>query len=54
MPDRKARGALRLTLGHTSTAADVDAFLAALPAAVERAQRAQVATTTSTSTKQKG
>jgi cysteine desulfurase len=44
MPERKARGALRLTLGHTSTAADVDAFLAALPAAVERAQRAQVAT----------
>jgi cysteine desulfurase len=44
MPEREARGALRLTLGHTSTAADVDAFLAALPAAVERAQRAQVAT----------
>ena len=47
MPERQARGALRLTLGHTSTAADVDAFLAALPAAVERAQRAQVATSTS-------
>jgi cysteine desulfurase len=44
MSDHKARGALRLTLGHTSTEADVDAFLAALPAAVERAQRAQVAT----------
>jgi cysteine desulfurase len=44
MPEQQARGALRLTLGHTSTAADVDAFLAALPAAVERAQRAQVAT----------
>jgi cysteine desulfurase len=44
MSEHKARGALRLTLGHTSTAADVDAFLAALPAAVERAQRAQVAT----------
>jgi cysteine desulfurase len=44
MSEQKARGALRLTLGHTSTAADVDAFLAALPAAVERAQRAQVAT----------
>jgi cysteine desulfurase len=41
MPEQLARGALRLTLGHTSTAADVDAFLAALPAAVERAQRAQ-------------
>ncbi|MEO8556290.1 MAG: cysteine desulfurase family protein [Actinomycetota bacterium] len=50
MPERQARGALRLTLGHTSSAADVDAFLAALPAAVERAQRAQVATRTSTST----
>jgi len=46
MPEQQARGALRLTLGHTSTAADVDAFLAALPAAVERAQRAQVATST--------
>jgi cysteine desulfurase len=44
MSEQKARGALRLTLGHTSAAADVDAFLAALPAAVERAQRAQVAT----------
>ena len=53
MPEQQARGALRLTLGHTSTAADVDAFLAALPAAVERAQRAQVATSTDqTSTKQ--
>jgi cysteine desulfurase len=41
MPEQQARGALRLTLGHTSTAADVEAFLAALPAAVERAQRAQ-------------
>ena len=44
MSEHRARGALRLTLGHTSTEADVDAFLAALPAAVERAQRAQVAT----------
>ena len=44
MSEPRARGALRLTLGHTSTEADVDAFLAALPAAVERAQRAQVAT----------
>ncbi len=46
MSEHQARGALRLTLGHTSTKADVDAFLAALPAAVERAQRAQVATST--------
>jgi len=44
MPEQQARGALRLTLGHTSTDADVDAFLAALPGALERAQRAQVAT----------
>jgi cysteine desulfurase len=44
MAEQQARGALRLTLGHTSTGADVDAFLAALPAAIERAQRAQVAT----------
>jgi cysteine desulfurase len=36
----RARGALRLTLGHTSTDADVDVFLAALPNAVERARRA--------------
>ncbi|MDO5712085.1 MAG: cysteine desulfurase NifS, partial [Micrococcales bacterium] len=35
-----ARGALRLSLGHTSTDADVDALLAALPQAVERGQRA--------------
>ncbi|MDF3043855.1 MAG: aminotransferase class V-fold PLP-dependent enzyme [Ornithinibacter sp.] len=35
-----ARGALRLSLGHTSTEADVDAFLAALPGVVERARRA--------------
>jgi cysteine desulfurase len=40
IPEGSARGALRLTLGHTSTDADVDAFLAALPAAVERARRA--------------
>ncbi|QNE47347.1 cysteine desulfurase [Glaciihabitans sp. INWT7] len=35
-----ARGALRITVGHTTTEADVDAFLQALPAAVERATRA--------------
>jgi cysteine desulfurase len=40
LSEQDARGALRLTLGHTSTDADVDAFLAALPAAVERARRA--------------
>jgi len=36
----RARSSLRFTLGHTSTAADVDALLAALPGAVERARRA--------------
>jgi cysteine desulfurase len=40
LPERAARGALRLTLGHTSTDADVDALLAALPAAIDRARRA--------------
>ena len=38
--DDRARSSLRFTLGHTSTAADVDALLAALPAAVDRARRA--------------
>ncbi|NHN55704.1 cysteine desulfurase [Calidifontibacter sp. DB0510] len=42
--DEQARGALRLTLGHTSTEADVDAVIAALPGAVERARRAHQAT----------
>ncbi|AGZ45658.1 cysteine desulfurase family protein [Actinoplanes friuliensis] len=36
----RARSSLRFTLGHTSTAADIDALLAALPGAVERARRA--------------
>ncbi len=36
-----ARGALRLTLGHTSTASDVDAVITALPAAIDRARRAR-------------
>ncbi|GIF67269.1 cysteine desulfurase [Asanoa ishikariensis] len=38
--DDRARSSLRFTLGHTSTQADVDALVAALPAAVERARRA--------------
>ncbi len=38
-----ARGALRITLGHVSTDADVDAFLAALPAAHAQAARAGLA-----------
>jgi cysteine desulfurase len=36
----RARSSLRLTLGHTSTAADVDALIEVLPGAVERARRA--------------
>ncbi|MGB2567488.1 cysteine desulfurase family protein [Micromonospora citrea] len=36
----RARSSLRFTLGHTSTPAEVDALIAALPAAVERARRA--------------
>jgi cysteine desulfurase len=38
--DEDARSSLRFTLGHTSTNADVDALLGALPGAVERARRA--------------
>jgi cysteine desulfurase len=38
-----ARGSLRLSLGHTSTDADIDAVLAVLPAAVERARQAALA-----------
>jgi cysteine desulfurase len=38
--DDRARSSLRFTLGHTSAAADVDALIAALPGAVERARRA--------------
>ncbi|MEP7034843.1 MAG: cysteine desulfurase family protein [Actinomycetota bacterium] len=53
MPEQQARGALRLTLGHASTDADVDAFLAALPGAVERAQRAQAATSPKATSRQK-
>lgn len=38
-----ARGSLRLSLGHTSTDADVDTALEVLPAAVERARQAALA-----------
>ncbi len=38
-----ARGSLRLSLGHTSTDADVDAALDVLPAAVQRAREAALA-----------
>jgi cysteine desulfurase len=38
-----ARGALRITLGHDTTEAEVDAFVAALPEAVQRATSAGLA-----------
>ncbi|MFF5226513.1 cysteine desulfurase family protein [Dactylosporangium sp. NPDC000521] len=38
--DAEARSSLRFTLGHTSTGADIDALVAVLPGAVERARRA--------------
>src|SRR5699024_2969020 len=38
-----ARGSLRLSLGHTSVDADVDAVLAVLPGAVSRARQAMLA-----------
>ncbi len=38
--DDRARSSLRFSLGHSSTAEDVDALIAALPAAVDRARRA--------------
>jgi cysteine desulfurase len=36
----EARSCLRFSLGHNSTAADVDQLVAALPGAVARARRA--------------
>lgn len=44
LDEADARGALRISIGHSTTDADVDAFLAALPGAVERASRAGLAT----------
>ncbi|HEY2671754.1 MAG TPA: cysteine desulfurase family protein [Rugosimonospora sp.] len=38
--DDRARSSLRFSLGHTSTKADIDELIAALPGAVERARRA--------------
>lgn len=40
LDETEARGALRITVGHTTTEADVDALLAALPGAFARARRA--------------
>lgn len=41
--ERRARGSLRLSLGHTSTAEDVRAVIEAIGPAVERARRAGMA-----------
>ena len=38
--DAVARGSVRFSLGHTSTAADVDAAVGAIGPAIERARRA--------------
>ncbi|WP_255770981.1 cysteine desulfurase family protein [Pseudarthrobacter sulfonivorans] len=43
LDEETARGAQRFTLGHASTEADVDALLAALPGAYERARQAGMA-----------
>jgi cysteine desulfurase len=41
--EQRARGSLRFSLGHDSTAADVEAVVAAIAPAVERARRAKLA-----------
>ena len=38
VPEDQARSSLRLSLGHGSTVADVDALVAVLPTVVERAR----------------
>ncbi len=43
LTEADARGALRITLGPDTTAAEIDAFVAALPAAVDRARAAGMA-----------
>ena len=45
-PAGDARGSLRLSLGHTSTEADVEAALAVLPGVVDRARHAALAAAT--------
>lgn len=44
LDEQEARGALRFTLGHTSTRSDIRALVAALPNAHEKAVRAGLAT----------
>ncbi|MFC4223467.1 cysteine desulfurase family protein [Lysinibacter cavernae] len=43
VPESEARGALRFTLGHGTTSSDVEALIAALPDAYERARQAGMA-----------
>ncbi len=43
LTESQARGALRFSLGHTSTDADVDALIGAIEGVVERARRAAMA-----------
>jgi cysteine desulfurase len=43
LDEADARGALRFSLGRTSTTADVDLLVAALPGVVERARAAGLA-----------
>ena len=43
--EERARGSLRFTLGHTSTQADVDAFVEAIGPVVERARLRRLART---------
>jgi cysteine desulfurase len=38
--EERARGSLRFSLGHTSSQADVDSLVDAIPEVVERARRA--------------
>jgi cysteine desulfurase len=48
LPEAEARGALRFSLGATSTAADVERLVAALPQVVARAQAAGLVSTSMT------
>jgi cysteine desulfurase len=41
--EREATGTLRISLGYTTTEADVDAFIQAFPSAHERAKLAGLA-----------
>jgi cysteine desulfurase len=42
-PDEEARGALRLSLGRTTTDAEIGTAIARVPAAIGRAREAQAA-----------